>query len=135
MRDDRENIIVKKSLQFVVEVIAFAEELESHKKFVVARQMLRSGTSIGANVREAQNAESKVDFIHKMKIAAKEADETAYWLELCKLSPTYPYNESLYEKLLEINKILSKIISSSKKVTPHACFQMCHFQIIKLAHS
>lgn len=77
--------------------------------------MLRSGTSIGANVREAQNAESKVDFIHKMKIAAKEADETAYWLELCKLSPTYPYNESLYEKLLEINKILSKIISSSKK--------------------
>jgi len=82
MRDDKENIIVKKSLQFAVEVIAFAEELESHKKFVVARQMLRSGTSIGANVREAQNAESKADFIHKMKIAAKEADETGYWLEL-----------------------------------------------------
>ena len=115
MRDDKENIIVKKSLEFAVNIIAFAEELESQKKFVIAKQILRSGTSIGANIREAQNAESRTDFIHKMKISAKEADETAYWLELCKMSENYPFNETLYEKLLEINKILSKIISSSKK--------------------
>jgi len=50
----------------------------------VARQLLKAGTSIGANVREVQNAESKTDFIHKMKIAAKETDETEYWLELCR---------------------------------------------------
>lgn len=53
------------------------------KKFVIAKQLLKSGTSIGANSVEAQNAESKADFIHKIKIAAKEADETQYWLLLC----------------------------------------------------
>ncbi len=114
MRDDKENTIVKKSLEFAVDIIAFAEELESNKKFVVAKQILRSGTSIGANIREAQNAESKADFIHKMKTAAKEADETGYWLELCKLSESYPYRETLHEQLMEIINILSKIISSSK---------------------
>ncbi len=77
---------------------------------------MKSGTSIGANVREAQNAESKADFIHKLKISAKEADETEYWLTLCKLSKNYPYNEGLLEDLESIIKVLSKIISSSKKI-------------------
>ena len=76
--------------------------------------MLRSGTSIGANVREAQNAESKIDFIHKMKIAAKEADETDYWLSLCEMANNYPKDDQLKEKLQSIINILSKIISSSK---------------------
>jgi four helix bundle protein len=76
---------------------------------------LKSGTSIGANVREAQNAESKSDFIHKLKIAAKEAEETDYWLLLCKLSETYPYNEVLHQNLEELIKILSKIIITSKQ--------------------
>ena len=70
MRNDKENVIVDKSLQFAVEIIRFSEKLEEEKKFVIARQVLKSGTSIGANVREAQNAESKADFIHKLKIAA-----------------------------------------------------------------
>ena len=70
MRNDKENVIVNKSLQFAVEIIRFSEKLEEEKKFVIARQVLKSGTSIGANVREAQNAESKADFIHKLKIAA-----------------------------------------------------------------
>jgi four helix bundle protein len=64
MRNDKENIIVTKTFQFAIKIIAFCEELENNKKFVIARQLLKSGTSIGANVREAQNAESKNDFIH-----------------------------------------------------------------------
>ena len=84
MRDDRENIIVEKSFQFALEVVLYCELLEENKKYVLSRQLLRAGTSIGANVREAQNAESKADFIHKIKLAAKEADETDYWLSICK---------------------------------------------------
>jgi len=114
MRDDKENLIVKLTFEFALDIIHFAEELESNRKFVVAKQILRCGTSIGANVREAQNAESKNDFIHKLKIAAKEADETEYFLQLCKFSDNYPYNEQLDEKIKVIIKILSKIISSSK---------------------
>lgn len=76
--------------------------------------MIRCGTSIGANVREAQNAESKADFIHKMKIAAKEADETEYFLLLCQFSKTYPFHQVLLDKLEVIIKILSKIIATAK---------------------
>lgn len=115
MRNDRENVIVAKSLQFALEIVKFSEKLEGEKKFVIAHQLLKSGTSIGANVREAQNAESKADFIHKIKIAAKEADETEYWLLLCKLSDSYPYEEQLHQNLMELIKILSKIISTSKQ--------------------
>jgi four helix bundle protein len=114
MRNDKENLIVKLSLEFALDIIVFSELLEENKKFVIARQLLKSGTSIGANIREAQNAESKIDFIHKMKIAAKEADETKYWLTLCKMSKSYPYDNSLDEKLQSILNILSKIISTSK---------------------
>ena len=112
---EKENLIVKLTLEFAVEIIAYSGQLEEQKKFVIARQLLKSGTSIGANVREAQNAESKADFIHKMKIAAKEADETEYWLLLCKhseylISP----NEIIFHDLKAIQLILSKIISTSK---------------------
>lgn len=81
----------------------------------MARQLFNSGTSIGANVKEAQNAESKADFIHKMKIAAKEAEETEYWLTLSKLSKNYPDCDELLDKVNSILKVLGKIISSSKK--------------------
>jgi four helix bundle protein len=76
--------------------------------------LLKSGTSIGANIREAQNAESKEDFIHKIKITAKEVDETDYWLTLCELSDSYPKPGTLKEKLMTNNNIASKIISTSK---------------------
>src|SRR5258708_39680587 len=99
MRDDKENLMVKLTFEFALDIIEFSELLEEKKKFVIARQILKSGTSIGANVREAQNGESKNDFIHKLKIAAKEADETQYFLLLCKFSKTSPFNEILYEKL------------------------------------
>lgn len=114
MRNDKENIIVDKSFQFALEVVVYCELLEENRKYVLSRQLLRSGTSIGANVREAQNAESKADFIHKIKLAAKEADETEYWLLICKNTPSYPFDEKLLIHVHELMKILSKIISSSK---------------------
>jgi len=115
MRNDKENIIVEKSFQFALKIVAFCELLEEKRKYVIARQLLKSGTSIGANTRESQNAESKDDFIHKLKIAAKEADETEYWLLICKYSTSYPFEEQLLTDVQELIKILSKIISSSKR--------------------
>ena len=115
MRNDKKNIIVEKSFDFALQVVLFCELLEEKKKFVIAKQLLKSGTSVGANIREAQNAESKADFIHKLKIAAKEVDETEYWLLLCKHAPSYPFKEQLLTDIGEINRILTKILSTSKK--------------------
>ena len=109
-----DNLIMKLSFEFALETIEYVELLESKRKFVIANQLLKSSTSIGANIREAQNAESKLDFIHKFKIAAKEADETEYWLSLCSLNNSYPDNPELLLEIEELVKILSKIISSSK---------------------
>ena len=83
------NLIVELTFDFALKIIKYIEKLEKDRKYIIARQLLKSGTSIGANVREAQNAESKADFIHKLKIAAKEADESEYWLLLCKSSEGY----------------------------------------------
>lgn len=108
------NPILKLSFDFSLLIIEYCELLETKRKYVLSRQLLKSGTSIGANAMEAQNAESKADFIHKMKIAAKEAEESQYWLWLCDYSPTYPDCKQLIEKLEEINKILGKILLTSK---------------------
>lgn len=78
-----ENIILNKTIEFSLAVIEYVELIESGRKYVVANQLLKSGASIGANVYEAQNAESKIDFIHKFKTAAKAVEETKYWLVLC----------------------------------------------------
>ncbi len=116
MRDDKENIIIVLTLNFALKIIDFSEELRSLRKFEMSSQIFKSGTSIGANAREAQNAESKDDFIHKFKISAKEADELEYWLMLCDKSIHYPSPESqIMSDLKSIIKIISKIISSSKK--------------------
>lgn len=115
MRADKSNLIVDLTFQFALKVIEYAEELESKRKFVIANQLLKSATSIGANVWEAQNAESRADFIHKLKIAAKEADETEYWLRLCQYSKSYPFQESFLNELESIQKVLSKIIGTSKQ--------------------
>ena len=114
MQNLKENIIVNKTFAFALDIIKYTELLEIERKFVICNQLLRSGTSIGSNVREAQNAESKSDFIHKMKIAAKEADECQYWLLLCKAAGNYPSCEILLTEIETIIKVLSKIISSSK---------------------
>jgi four helix bundle protein len=111
---DKENLIVKLTFEFSISLIAFCEILNEKRKYDLARQLLRSGTSIGANTMEAQNAESRADFIHKFKIAGKEANETAYWLMLCQHAPSYPFEPSLLEQLESILKIINKIIKTAK---------------------
>jgi four helix bundle protein len=114
MRNDRSNVIVDLTFKFAISIVKYCEELESKKKFVIAKQLLKSGTSIGANIREAQNAESKNDFIHKFKIAAKECDETIYWLAICKEIDSYPFDDNLTEQIEVISKVMSKILATSK---------------------
>jgi four helix bundle protein len=112
------NPLLKQSFDFSLLVIDYCEQLEAGKKYVIARQLLKSGTSVGANSMEAQNAESKADFIHKIKIAAKEAEETQYWLWLCAYSPSYPECDRLIEKIEELNKIIGAILKTAKKKNP-----------------
>ncbi|WP_445958105.1 four helix bundle protein [Yeosuana sp.] len=112
------NIIKTKSYQFAVRIVNLYKLLvEEKKEFVLSKQLLRSGTSIGANVREAEHAESKADFIHKLSIALKEANETEYWLEL--LKETSYLNNSEYIgiqiDIKEILKLLTSIIKTSKQ--------------------
>ena len=111
---EKSNLILDLTFPFALNVIEYTEQLTTLKKYDISRQLFRSGTSIGANAREAQGAESKADFIHKMRIAYKEAEETEYWLLLCKHSPHYPDPENLLEKIISIKKVLGKIISTSK---------------------
>ena len=112
------NPLLKLSIAFSLEIIEYCEKLNEHKKFIISKQLLRSATSIGANSMEAQNPESKADFIHKMKIAAKEAGETQYWLILCERCNSYPLPTGLLNKLEELNRILGSIISTAKRKTP-----------------
>ena len=109
------NVIVEKTFTFALEMVRLAEDLESKRKFVIGNQILRSGTSIGANIREAQNAQSAKDFLHKVKIAAKEAEETEYWLLICQHSENYPNVEQLMVSLLEIKRILTSIIYTTNR--------------------
>ena len=133
MRNDKENIIVEKSIEFSLATIDYCEVLVQDKKYVIAKQLLRSATSVGANIFEAQNAESKADFVHKMKIAAKEASETLYWLILCERSKNYKFDNKLRLQLDEITRILSKIIASSKTGFSGFLFAaFSNFQIFKL---
>ena len=111
----KDNVIIKLTFRFALEIIKYCEKLQEDKKFVVANQLLKSGTSIVANIREAQNAESKADFIHKFKISAKEIEETIYWLELCKFSENYPSADELIEQVNNISRIVNKIIITSKQ--------------------
>ena len=109
----------QKSKTFAVRIIKFAKFLQDEKKdYIISKQIFRSGTSIGANVRESYNAQSKADFINKLHIALKEADETAYWLELLVESEIIDNNQqfdSLYNDLKEILALLTASIKTSKK--------------------
>ena len=109
----------QKSKAFAVRIIKFAKFLQDEKKdYIISKQIFRSGTSIGANVRESYNAQSKADFINKLHIALKEADETAYWLELLVESEIIDNNQqfdSLYNDLKEILALLTASIKTSKK--------------------
>jgi four helix bundle protein len=106
-----------KSFAFALRVVKLAKYLQDEKKeFVLSRQVLRSGTAIGALVREAEHAESKADFAHKMNIALKEANETLYWLELlCQAQYiTEPSYESIRADSEELVKLLVSIVKTTK---------------------
>ncbi|HEY4151478.1 MAG TPA: four helix bundle protein [Chitinophagaceae bacterium] len=113
-----ENLIIKKTYGFALDIIKLYKYLVNEKKeFILSKQMLRAGTSIGANVNEAISGQSKRDFIHKLSIALKEARETSYWLNLLKDSEFI--NQQIFVELdnrcQEIIKILSSIILTTKE--------------------
>lgn len=114
----KENIIKEKSFQFAIRVVKLYQYLRTDKKeFVLSKQMLRSGTSVGAMIREAEHAQSRVDFLHKLAIAQKEINETIYWLELLNATG-YLGNEaftSINDDAIEIIKLITAIIKSTKK--------------------
>lgn len=109
-----DNLIVGLTFRFSLNIILFCEELERDRKYNLCNQLFRSATSIGANVREAQGAESRSDFIHKLKVAYKEAEEAKYWLQLCIASPSYPNPDNLLPEVESILRVIGKIIVSSK---------------------
>jgi four helix bundle protein len=113
----KENIIKDKSFAFALRIVRLYQYLSDTKKeYVLSKQILRSGTSIGANVRESEHGQSKADFIHKISISLKEASETDYWLELLHKSDyldTKLY-QSLKEDCEEILKILTSIVKTSR---------------------
>ncbi|HXB40781.1 MAG TPA: four helix bundle protein [Bacteroidia bacterium] len=123
------SIIKEKSFVFAVRVVKLYKYLvETKKEYVLSKQLLRSGTAIGALVREAQNAESKADFIHKLAIAQKECDETIYWIELLKKTDYMSISEfnSMNTQATELLKMIrSAIITTKSKratcptTTPH----------------
>ncbi|MBB6110869.1 four helix bundle protein [Mucilaginibacter lappiensis] len=111
--DEKPNLIVDLTFKFSLKIISFTEKLETERKFNMANQLFRSGTSIGANICEAQGAQSKADFKHKCKIAYKEAEETRYWLRLCQQAESYPFEQAMLDDIQSIVKVLGKIISST----------------------
>lgn len=108
------NVIVDRTFEFALRIIGFCKKLRDGGWWDASRQLFRSGTSIGAQIHEAQEPESRDDFIHKMKMGAKEASGTRYWLKLCKYSEELPYEEGLLEELQDIRNILSKILITAR---------------------
>ena len=117
MNEYKENIIVKKSYSFALEIIKLYKQLAEQKEHVLSKQILRSGTSIEANIHEAVTSESKRDFIHKMGIALKETRETSYWLNLLKDSSYMSHDtlDSLHSDCQSMIKILNSIILTTKE--------------------
>ena len=112
----KENMVLKKSFDFALKIIQLYKYLLGKREYVISKQILKSGTSVGANIREAQNAESKADFIHKLAISQKEADETSYWLDLL-FNSGYISKECYNEYLTESDSllfILKSILIKSK---------------------
>jgi four helix bundle protein len=108
------SLVQQKSFDFALKVIKLYTKLQGHKEYVLSRQLLRSGTSIGANVTEATAGQSRKDFLSKMSIASKEARETEYWLELFKQSELAPVDVS--EELCDVEELI-RILTSIVKTT------------------
>ncbi len=111
----KDNLIQQKSFDFSLMIIQLYISLKKEKEYVLSKQVLRSGTSIGANIEEAVAAQSRKDFIHKMSISSKEARETAYWLKLLQKSDLTNLDVSLYlSEIDQIIRILTSIIKTSQ---------------------
>ena len=113
MGNREDSIVLKKAFNFALKVIDLNRELISRKEYVLSNQVVRSGTSIGANINEALGGVSKKDFQHKMALAFKESNETEYWLKLLEYSNTAD-TESLLSDIEEVRRILAAIIITSK---------------------
>ncbi len=116
--NEKKNPLKDKSFLFALRIIKLYKYLtEVKKEYVISKQLLRSGTSVGANIREAQNAQSKPDFIHKLSISQKECDETLYWMELLHQSEYLNETEfnAIYTEADELLKMLRSAIITSKK--------------------
>jgi four helix bundle protein len=111
------SIIAEKSLAFAIRIVNLYALLKKRKEFIMSKQLMRSGTSIGANVREALNGQSRADFIHKLSIAQKECDEAIYWLILLNETKYLKDNEfvSINNDANELLKIIRSIILTSKE--------------------
>ena len=101
--------IKDRSFKFAVEIVKFCNRLKEHRQYEISNQLIRSGTSIGANLREASNGYSKKDFIYKISIAQKEADETIYWLEILNEVMNESEVESLKNEATQLLKIIKTI--------------------------
>ena len=113
-----ENTVEIKSFQFAVRIVQLCKHLRNVKKeYTLSRQLLRSGTSIGANIAEAQQAQSKADFISKLNIALKEAVETNYWLRLLQATNYLTHTEfqSIFSDCTELEKLLTSILKTLKE--------------------
>lgn len=113
----RENVVKTKSFKFSVQIVRLFQFLQKDKKeYTLSKQLLRSGTSVGAMVREAEHSESKADFIHKLAIAQKEINETIYWLELLKETDYLDHNQfdKIHTDAVEIIKLITSIIKTTK---------------------
>ncbi len=114
---NRENsVVLKKAFEFALRIIELNKALSSKKEFVLSNQVLRSGTSIGANINEALGGVSTKDFQHKLSIALKEANETEYWLKLIHFSEIQDTN-TLITEVTELQKIIASILITSRKNT------------------
>lgn len=112
---DKDNIVLNKSFDFALEIIELYKILKSKNEFVISKQLLRSGTSIGANVDEATAAQTKKDFTTKMSIASKEARETRYWLRLLNKSKIVEYDYKNYlNKIDELIRIITAIVKTAQ---------------------
>ncbi|WP_027339405.1 four helix bundle protein [Halonatronum saccharophilum] len=112
----KDSIVYIKAFDFSVKVVKLYKFLEERREYVIGKQLLKSGTSVGANIREGLEGQSKKDFISKLSIALKEAVETEYWLELLVAAELVEYNkvDSLLSDAREIIRILVAIIKTSK---------------------
>ncbi|MBP6664412.1 MAG: four helix bundle protein [Chitinophagales bacterium] len=115
---NKPNVIADKSFELAVSIVkCYKLLIEQEKEFVLSKQLLRSGTSVGANIREAQHAQTTADFLHKLSIAQKECEETKYWLELLNATDYLSTSqlEPIYEQCIEVQKIVTKTIITTKQ--------------------